>query len=251
MLKRERQLQILEMIRVLGTVSVSDIVKELGVSDMTVRRDFDEMAKDNLIIRTHGGAKLIETSDHEKSHLEKQDLQTAEKKAIALKAVSLIKDSETIFIGPGTTLEYLASYLKNRKLRVITNSLPVFHLLKNELGIDLILIGGEYREITGAFVGSIAAKSLSNLRFSKVFISANAINENVVATYSEDEGTILQLVLEQAIESYLLVDHTKFGKFDFFNFYNPKDIDYIMTDKKITNQIKEIFSHQLILASKD
>lgn len=251
MLKKERQLEILNMVNQFGTISVAQIVKQLHVSDMTVRRDFDEMAKKNLIIRTHGGATKLESSDHEKSHLEKQDLQIKEKKAIALKAVALIEDSETIFLGPGTTLEHLASLLSNKKLRVVTNSLPVFHLLKDSNNIDLILIGGEYRDITGAFVGSTSIKSLSSLRFSKVFVSANAIRENAISTYSEEEGNLLQLVLNQGIETFLVADHTKFGKFDFYNFYNTKDIDHILTDKKIPKHYYNFFEEQLILVETD
>lgn len=66
--------------------------------------------------------------------------------------------------------------------------------------VDLLLIGGEYREITGAFVGSMATTNLKTLRFSKAFVSANAVSDNAIATYSDVEGEIQQLALDNAVE---------------------------------------------------
>lgn len=170
----------------------------------------------------------------------KKVLQTKEKKLIAQKANSIIKDGETIFIGPGTTLEHLAVELKTRNIRVITNSLPVFLILNKSKTVDLLLIGGEYREITGAFVGSMATTNLKTLRFSKAFVSANAVSDNAIATYSDVEGEIQQLALDNAVEKILLVDSTKFNRYDFFNFYTLEQIDTIITDNQISqDQLNE------------
>lgn len=177
MKKKERHEKILDILKVDGFIKVKDIIDEMNVSDMTARRDLDTLADEGLLIRTHGGAQYLDnpsTNDegHEKTHTEKKVLQTNEKKQIAQRANDIIKDGETVFIGPGTTLEHLAVELKNRNIRVITNSLPVFLILHPSTTTDLILIGGECREITGAFVGSIAINNLESLTFSKAFVSA-------------------------------------------------------------------------------
>lgn len=180
MKKKERHEKILDILKVDGSIKVKDIIDEMNVSDMTARRDLDTLADEGLLIRTHGGAQFLDSTStkeegHEKTHIEKKVLQTNEKKQIAQRANDIIKDGETVFIGPGTTLEHLAVELKNRNIRVITNSLPVFLILHPSTTIDLILIGGECREITGAFVGSIAINNLETLTFSKAFVSANAV----------------------------------------------------------------------------
>ena len=130
MLKKERLQWILEKINVKGVITVNDIIKELGVSDMTVRRDLDELDKEGLLIRIHGGAQSIDTPKvkpkYEKSNTEKQELQIEEKRAIAKFASQFIQDGETVFIGPGTTLEHFAHELIAKNIRVVTNSLPVF-----------------------------------------------------------------------------------------------------------------------------
>lgn len=245
MIKKERHKRILDILDINGTITVKDMVTELGISDMTARRDLDALAKVGLLTRTHGGAQRIfqEEEPHEKTHIEKKVLQPQEKKYIAQKANSLIKDGETIFIGPGTTLEHLAVELKTRNIRVITNSLPVFLILNKSHTVDLLLIGGEYREVTGAFVGSMATTSLRSLRFSKTFVSANAVSHNSIATYSDLEGKIQRLALDNAVEKILLVDSTKFNQYDFFNFYKLDQIDTVITDNKVTPEQVLEFGH--------
>ena len=107
--------------------------------------------------------------------------------------------------------------------------------------IDLILLGGEYRPITGAFVGSLTNKSLGNLSFSKAFVSANGIHNNNISTYSENEGLVQQIALEKAMKKYLLLDNSKFNKFDFYDFYTLDNIDYLLTDTQTTPKQMEPF----------
>ena len=147
--------------------------------------------------------------------LKEKSLNTKEKIDIAKKACSLIKDGDTIFIGPGTTLEQLALELKGRKgykIRVITNSLPVFLILNDSETIDLLLLGGEY---------------------------------------SDKEGVIQQLALNNAVEKFLLVDSTKFDRYDFFNFYNLDQLDTIITDNQISPQHLEEFSQYTTILKAD
>ncbi|WP_057490997.1 DeoR/GlpR family DNA-binding transcription regulator [Streptococcus orisasini] len=243
MIKKERLNWIVEQLKHQSIITVNDIIKELGVSDMTVRRDLAELEKEHQLIRVHGGAQSINLLDKpEKSNIEKQSEQVAEKKEIAAFTAQWVQDGETIFIGPGTTLEYFAQELLQRNLRIITNSLPVFDILKESSSIDLLLIGGEYRPVTGAFVGSLASSNIASLTFSKAFISANAVYKDSVATYSESEGTIQELALNKALEKYLLVDNKKFDSYDFFVFYKTSAFDYVVTDSKISDERQALYN---------
>lgn len=244
MLKNERLQRILERVNQQGLITVQDIVAELSVSDMTVRRDLDELEKAGKLIRVHGGAQSIENNDnYEKSNTEKLTQQMKEKEEIAELALQFIQDGETIFIGPGTTLECLSRRLLDRNLRIITNSLPVFNILITGSNLDVILIGGKYREITGSFIGSLADQNIQTLKCSKVFVSANAIYKDLISTYSETEGKTQQLSIDSAIEKYLLVDHTKFGKYDFYPFYSTSRFDKIISDSGLSDEVKETYSH--------
>ena len=247
MLKQEKLDIILEMVNTKGTVTVKEIMNRLDISDMTARRYLQELADKNLLVRLHGGAEKLRTSSlllNERSNIEKQSLQIVEKREIARFASHLVEERETIFIGPGTTLEFFARELPIDNIRVVTNSLPVFLILNERKLIDLILIGGNYRSITGAFVGTLTLQDLASLQFSKAFVSCNGIKDQAIATFSEDEGEAQKLALENANKKYLLADHSKFGKFDFFTFYNISDIDTIITDSKLSDDILLSFSNQ-------
>lgn len=238
MKKEERQNHIQAMLNSTGTVTVNEIMQELSVSDMTVRRDLTEMAQRGLLIRTHGGAQRIhsDNSGLERSHLEKKRLQEAEKNVIADLASAQIPDGETVFLGPGTTLELTAANLRNRNMRIVTNSLPVFNILNRSSSVDLLLVGGEYRPITGAFVGTIPLHAIRNMRFSKAFISVNGIAGRSVYTYSEAEGEVQKAALDQADEKYLIADSSKFGRYDFYEFYKISDFDHVITDAAISQE---------------
>ena len=239
MLKQEKLDTILDIVNTKGTITVKEIMNRLDISDMTARRYLQELADKDLLVRVHGGAEKLRTGsllNNERSNVEKQGLQTAEKQEIARFASHLVEERETIFIGPGTTLEFFARELSIDNIRVVTNSLPVFLILNERKLTDLILIGGNYRSITGAFVGTLTLQDISNLQFSKAFVSCNGIKDHAIATFSEDEGEAQKLALENANKKYLLADHSKFDKFDFFTFYNISDIDTIITDSKLSDE---------------
>ena len=112
MLKKERLVRITQMVNQKGIISINEIMEQLEVSDMTARRDLDELEKSGKLLRVHGGAQSLSFSmDHERSHLEKSSVQIEEKTRIAHKAASLIQEGETIFLGPGTTIQLLAEQL--------------------------------------------------------------------------------------------------------------------------------------------
>ncbi|MGI1709884.1 DeoR/GlpR family DNA-binding transcription regulator [Streptococcus uberis] len=253
MLKRERLLKIIDKVNTNGIITVNEIMQHLNVSDMTARRDLDELEKAGKLVRIHGGAQSISSpiKKLEKSNTEKLNVQTKEKKEIASFAATLINDGETIFIGPGTTLEFFAEQLIDKTIRIVTNSLPVFDILKNSDSIDLILIGGEYRNITGAFVGSLTNQTISTLKFSKAFIGCNGIYQNDIATYNESEGQIQRIALNNAIEKILLVDNQKFNAYDFSVFYQLDQIDKTITDSRIQPEVFNDYKErtQLIIAN--
>ncbi len=161
-----------------------EFVEGLNVSDMTVRRDLIELENKGILTKIHGGARSNSTFQYKEiSHKEKHTRQIAEKRFIAKKAASLIEDGDTLFFGPGTTVELLAE-VNHHTLTIITNCLPVYKILleKQTAPFGVYLIGGEMRPCTEAFVGEMAIAMLEKLRFSKMFFSSNAVNKGAVMT---------------------------------------------------------------------
>ncbi len=236
-LKRQRLLTIRNLVDRKGIITVNEIGAELNVSTMTVRRDLAELAEKNAVIRVHGGAqspRLAQNQDQELSRLEKRDLHVDEKRQIAAIAASLVDPGDTIFIGPGTTNEFIADYLTQSELRLVTNSLPVFESFKSKADrYELCFVGGTYRERSGAFIGNLAIETLDKLRMTKAFVSANGVCDSTVSNANADEGQIQRLALNNARHRYILADHTKLDTEDFYGFYNLADVDGLVTDEGI------------------
>ncbi|MDN6194382.1 MAG: DeoR/GlpR family DNA-binding transcription regulator, partial [Alkalibacterium sp.] len=236
--KRDRLLFILSEVNKNGTVKTADLIKKLNVSDMTVRRDLDELAQSGKIIRLHGGAQSVQSSIvYEASHVEKRTLHIEEKREIAQVAAAEIQNGETIFIGPGTTLELIASYIQVDYLRVVTNSLPVFENFQKERPhIEIVLTGGTFRERSGAFVGELTNGTIEKLKFNRAFVGVNGIRNESVMTADTEEGQTQKKALNNAQITYILTDHHKMNKDDFYQFYSLYDIDYLITNQELTSE---------------
>lgn len=240
MIKATRHQTILRALEDRGTLTVAEMMEMTGASKMTLWRDLEELAKSGALEKIHGGASSLRLAKlREKSNSEKKLFAHEQKAEVAEQASRLIQDNETIFLGPGTTIEHLANLLMNRKLRVVTNSIEIFNLLAPSQSLDLFLVGGEYREITGAFIGRAANRVVSSLQFAKAFIGANAVFGNHCSTYNENEGDFNEIALSRSVEKYLLVTSEKFNIVDFYSFYDLNDLTAIITDSKIQPETLE------------
>ena len=123
MLKTERKQLILEELNQHQVVSLEKLVSLLETSESTVRRDLDELEAENKLRRVHGGAELPHSLQEEETIQEKSVKNLQEKKLLAQKAASLIKEQDVIFIDAGTTTAFLIKELVNKNITVVTNSI--------------------------------------------------------------------------------------------------------------------------------
>lgn len=253
MLKAERQDAIERLCKALGTVTVRQIATELQVSEMTVRRDLEEMAGEGRIIRVHGGARCVTGErgvavPREFTHREKRALHREEKHRIAGVAAALVEPGSTIFLGAGTTMEQLAQALPERRLRVVTNSLSVFDLVRDRSETELCLVGGIYRTSTDAFVGALAERSVELLGIDVAFIGCNGIVDGSISTSNMEEGRFQSEVLDRADKRYILCDSSKIGRRDFYTFYDLGSVDGLITDRHLSpEQQAELGEHTKML----
>lgn len=246
MIKEERQNFILDLLDKNKIIRVSEITNQINVTDMTIRRDLKDLEEEGFLIRIHGGAKITENDDKsqsELSHLEKMNINLEEKEEIAQKIASFISDGDTIFLGAGTTIELVYDYLNIERAKIITNSIHIFNRFKDDRRFELILIGGAYREISGAFVGTIANDFVRNINVEKSFIGVNGIFNEAIYNSSENEGVTQQLMLNNSKKCFIVADHTKFEMKDFYQFYSLNDIDCLITDSNINNEIFEKYTN--------
>lgn len=246
-MKESRHEKILELLDQQGIVKVSDLVDILGVTEMTIRRDLQELENGDLLIRIHGGARkaeaeVLSSSNIELSHRQKRDLYLNEKQQIARIIANNIFENETVFLGSGTTIELVHDYLTINRAKIITNSIYVFDKFKYDERYELILTGGSYRSITGSFTGTIANDFLSTINVQKAFIGVNTLNNYSMFNANEDEGVIQRTILNNAREKFIIADNSKFNKLDFYQFYDIRDADYLITDNQLPQDLEEYYS---------
>src|SRR5438270_11875045 len=210
MLAAERRRHIAESIRTRGVVSVAEMAQSLGTTEITVRRDLRSMAREGLLVRTHGGAVLPAGLGHEPSYSEKAQQAAAEKAAIAQLAVSLVRPGDSILLGPGTTTLALARLLvSSPELTVVTNSLLVAEALMAAPRVEVILTGGTLRRSIHALVGPAAEDSVRSLRASKALISGNGFTaERGLSTPSPLVAATDRSIANAAQHVVALADHT-------------------------------------------
>lgn len=244
MLKRERLTKIMDIVNEKNIVTVNELATRIDVSDMTIRRDLDELDKSGRIIRIHGGAQSISSMIlTEKSHTEKREINVAEKNEVADIASKVIRSNETIFIGPGTTLEFMCAKLDQKDLRIVTNSQQVFNVCKdNPNNYDLILIGGVYRPQSASFNGGLANQMIKKLKFDRSFVGVNGLYNDLMMTADLEEGQTLTTALNQGSKKYVLADYHKINRNDFYEFYNLYDIDALFTNSVIDHGTENHYS---------
>jgi DeoR/GlpR family transcriptional regulator of sugar metabolism len=241
MLKEQRKRKILNLIETNSQVQIAELVALFDVSDMTIRRDLQDLAQKGLIKRTHGGAVSVQ---HEKKNveppiIERSNDQKFEKRQIARKVAGLIRDGEKIFLGSGTTTLAIAEELKDhRNLTVITNAVTIINTLIPATQITIIGLGGFLRRSEMSMIGHFTEAALANLQVDKVIIGIRGIDLD----YGLTSDDLQELITDQAIlkigkEVIVAADHTKFGYVAAIRTAPITMADMIVTDDKVPDEI--------------
>ncbi|MCL2588662.1 MAG: DeoR/GlpR family DNA-binding transcription regulator, partial [Oscillospiraceae bacterium] len=137
-----RKTYILDSLAAKGAISLKETAKELGVAEITVRRDFEKLEAEGKLKRVQGGAAILDDPDGaELTMISKLPQHTAEKEKAAQYAAALVQDGENIFLDGGTSLIPLASILCKRRIRIVTHNTLILQQVSNPVA-EIILIGG-------------------------------------------------------------------------------------------------------------
>lgn len=211
-----RKKEILKQLKQKELLEVNEMASRLGVSDITIRRDFDQLAKENFLIRTHGGAVLLEVKPFAFESKETKNIEA--KRMIGQKAADLVKDGDTIFLDCGSTTLQICPFLHDKKIKIITNSLPVAAAMCGSKS-TINLIGGEIDQDRKAVHGKMAEWHIAQYHANKAFIGVDAIdNENNLWAHSEKEAGNSLAMIQNADQTFVLVDSSKFGKKSYLHF---------------------------------
>ena len=203
---------ILERVADEQSIAVGDLARELGVSEMTIRRDIRLLERDGFLRQTYGGATAHLTRSLDVAFNARALQHPREKRLIAMRAAPLVDGRSTIFLGVGTTTEQFARYLHAREdLTVVTPSLVAASLLGTR-PVRTVILGGTVRRDDLTATGPIAAATIGRFRFEAAVIGAAGISARWGLTeISDEEAEIQRVAIDRAEQVIILADGSKVG----------------------------------------
>jgi DeoR/GlpR family transcriptional regulator of sugar metabolism len=238
MLVESRRRQLLELISRQGYATLDQLVKSLGVSESTVRRDLEALDLAGSVKRTHGGAVYAGEVRSMPAFDDRTGTAADEKRSIGIATATLIEDGDTVLLDGGTTTLEVARALLGRPVQVVTNSLPIAQLMASSPRSDLILIGGFVYPRTGVALGPLAIAMMSGIRVRKAVLGAGGIvaegifNSNLLLVETERQ------MMACGQEVVIVADHTKFGRQELARLCGLEAIDRIVVDPGLPDEYR-------------
>ncbi len=243
-LARQRQAYILDRVREDGGVRVADLVRDLGVSDMTIRRDMELLHERGLIEKVHGGATALPGSAlFEPGFAAKSALQEAEKEAIVDAAVTLVEPGTAIGISAGTTTYALARRLADVVgLTVVTNSVRVADVLHDAGRPDqTIIMTGGVRTPSDALVGPFAVAALRSVHVDLVFMGVHGMDAHSgFSSPNMMEAETNRALIEAGGRLVVVADHTKWGQVALSSIARLDQADIVISDTGLEAEAQEL-----------
>lgn len=233
---KARKNEIVSILSRTGYASIGSLAEHLSVSEMTVRRDLDALARNGVIERAHGGAvaplavRTLRMDIVEPEIDERIGRNRAAKARIGLHAADLVGRDQTIAIDIGSTALSLAHALKNADIRVFTNSLKI-GLLLSSARPRLYMPGGEVRGREPSMVGSMACAALEAFRFDWVFLGASGLADDGLYDYSLEDTEVKRALIARAGRVAALIDSSKFDRVSIVKAAELSVIDALITDQ--------------------
>ncbi len=247
-----RQQQILDRVQARGELKISELKQLFDVTEMTIRRDLEKLEQQGSVRRTFGGVVWI---GKDVALQERSVIRMEEKARIGAQAAKLILPGQSIFMDGGTTtLQIARSIEPNLEVTVVTNALNVAQELQHK-GISVIVVGGWLRKSTSSMVGSMAMEMISRMAFDRTFLGASGLTgEHGFSNTNMEEAELKRLAVKQSKETYVVMDHSKFGSRSLFSFANLDQVNHLITSRLPSGDLLESCRQagiQLILAEPD
>lgn len=239
---QSRKQIILKLLDEKGDVDVKELAQVLETSEITVRRDLGLMAADGLLYRTHGGAMRLSLVNQPISFVQKSAVNADKKDHICRIAAAQIQDGDVIFMDCGSTVFRMCSFIRDKRIKVITNSLPVVHELLNST-VSINLIGGEVDAERQAVHGSMSTEHIRRYQADKAFLGVGGISlDKGLSAVSEKEAEMTLSMAANAQVTYLLCDSSKLGKDKYLTFAPLELVNVLITDEQ-SSEIIQAFTN--------
>ncbi len=240
MLKKERQAYILHQVSLHNSVLSTDLSNSINVSEDTIRRDLNELAETGKVIKVHGGAL---SKSFNSFYLRSDVYNVDNKKIIAQKAVSLIKDGMFVLTGGGTTIIEMARLLpENLKATFFTGSIPAAYEYAQHPNIEVIFIGDKISKKSQIAVGGEAISKIRHIKADMCFLGINAIDlEHGITDNDWDIVQMKKAMIETAAQTVVMSISEKLNSVQKIRICGLEEIDVLVTELHPGNAALDCF----------
>jgi DeoR/GlpR family transcriptional regulator of sugar metabolism len=228
----ERQGKILEALAATQRIEVSTLANILDVSQVTVRKDLDQLEELGLIRREHGFALFGSMDDVGRRMAIHYDV----KRRIARAAAALVEEGETVMIESGSCCALLAEELVHTRkhVTIVTNSAFIANHIRHAPYCKIILLGGEYQPASQVMVGSITRRCAQIFFSDKFFIGTDGFSEKCGFTGKDHtRSQTVRDMAEQVQQVIILTDSEKFLTQGVERTVQTEQVSRVFTDDKI------------------
>ena len=241
MSRYQRWNELLELVPESGQLSVADAAQALGVSQATIRRDLDELAHQQLLTRTRGGAMAGHVS-YDLPLRYKTARHAPEKQRIGRAAAALIAPGATVALNGGTTTSEVARALATHPdlqngtgapvITVVTNAMNIASELAVRQHVKIVVTGGVTRGQSYELIGPYATLVLAELTLDWAVLGVDALDLRSGATaHHEGEASINHLMATRADQVMIVADSSKLGQRAFARVAAIEEINVVVTDR--------------------
>ncbi len=241
-LPAQRRQRILEILRGELIIRGTRLSELLGVSEMTIRRDLDELERQGLVERTHGGAILRqERVDGKFFYHRSREQNPGQKRSIALRAATLIEPNDVVYIGEGYTAAQIVRHVDpHRPMTLFTNNLGVLPEAA-ETAAEIILLPGVYDADTQSLAGPLTLEMIEQINADKVFLGADGLSLKTGMTTPNLDIAVIERCMIRHTRGKVIVmaEHAKFGMVARVAIAPMERIDVIITNREIPADFRE------------
>ncbi len=244
-----RHTKILELLTEKNKVDVTELSQNLGVSQVTIRKDLDMLEKKGLIVREHGFATLNGQDDMNNRLAYHYDI----KQQLAKSACQMIEDGETIMIESGSCCALLAQEIASTKkdVTIITNSSFIADYIRQYSQVKLILLGGEYQKEAQVVVGPMTRRCVEAFFVDKFFIGTDGFSKNTGFTGNDYmRSETVRDMARQAAHVIIVTESSKFQQVGLVNLLPTQDVYCVVTDGMIPQESEEYLQSQNVIVKK-
>ena len=229
-----RQLELVDEVQRLGSVSVEALAERFGVTLQTVRRDVRLLAQAGLLARFHGGVRVPGSTTQNIAYRQRQQLNEEAKRRIARAVAAAVPDDCSLLINIGTTTEAIARELLGHKgLRVLTNNLNVATILSDNASCEVIVAGGTVRTPDRGIVGEMTVEFIRRFKVDIGLIGISGIEgDGTLRDFDVREVSVARAIVDCSREVWLAADHSKFNRPAMVEVGRLDQLDAVFTDQQ-------------------